>query len=256
MIMFPYHLKRTSVLSIHFPSSSFLPQLDLRTLTDFRHINRRAVWLVESIPQYKAIRKHAHNALHGIICIETGRWITCEMLYEKLCTAECEQCGDFGGYLYILTCNRICFLCLSEDKRYLPLRYLHATRKFGLNRLILRSLPTMKSVPGIYSSNKKKVRKQLTLVDSDCARRAGIAVHGCLSVMKKYVSSMAPRGPFDGESGNPLRFMAIVRTPWLNRSSQELEWGIHCTRCESSDESRPLHFWRKFTEESFKEHLR
>ena len=211
--------------------------------------------LVEFIPQYKAIRKYAYNALHGIICIETGRWITCEMLYEKLCTAECEQCGDFGGYLYILTCNRVCFLCLSEDKRYLPLRYLHATRKFGLNRSILRSLPTMKSMPGIYSPGEKKVRKQLTLVDPDCACRVGIALHGSVSTMEKYVSSKAFREPFDGESGNPLRFMAIVPTPWLNRSSQELEWGFHCTRCENSCE-RPLDFRRKFTEESFKEHLK
>ncbi|KAI0282798.1 hypothetical protein BGY98DRAFT_60892 [Russula aff. rugulosa BPL654] len=137
-----------------------LQQLDLCTLTDFRHVNRRAMWLVESFPQYKAIRKHAYNALRGIIYIEANRWITCEMLYEKLCTAECEECGDFGGYLYILTCKRVCFLCLSEDKRYLPLRYRHAIRKFGLNRPILGTLPSMKSIPGTYSPNQKKVRAQ------------------------------------------------------------------------------------------------
>ena len=137
-----------------------LQQLDLCTLKDFRHVNRRAMWLVESFPQYKAIRKHAYNALRGIIYIEANRWITCEMLYEKLCTAECEECGDFGGYLYILTCKRVCFLCLSEDKRYLPLRYRHAIRKFGLNRPILGTLPSMKSIPGTYSPNQKKVRAQ------------------------------------------------------------------------------------------------
>jgi hypothetical protein len=246
--------------------SEIVWQLDLRTLTDFRHINRRAMWLVESSPQYKVIRKHAYNALRGIICNEAGRWITCEMLYEKLCTAECEECGDFGGYLYILTCKRVCFLCLSEDKQYLPLRYRHAIRKFGLKRPILRkfglkrpilhSLPSMKSIPGTYSPNRKKVRAQLTLVDSDCARRAGIMLHGSVSAMEQYVSSKAAKDPFNGRSGNPLRFMAIVRTPWLNKSSQELEWGFHCTGCRESHISRPLHFRRKFTIGSFKEHLR
>ena len=80
-------------------------KLDIRTLTDLRHVNRRAMWLVESDPQYKTIRKHAFNALRGILCIETGRWITCEMLFNRLCTAECEQCGDFGGYLTSLLAN-------------------------------------------------------------------------------------------------------------------------------------------------------
>ena len=111
-----------------------LQQLDLCTLTDFRHVNRRAMWLVGSFPQYKAIRKHAYNALRGIIYIEANRWITCEMLYEKLCTAECEECGDFGGYLwlYILTCKRVRFLCLSEDKRYLPLLIVMLFASLGL----------------------------------------------------------------------------------------------------------------------------
>ncbi|KAI0285530.1 hypothetical protein BC826DRAFT_960139 [Russula brevipes] len=233
-----------------------LQKLDLRTLTDFRHVNRRAMWLVESFPQYKAIRKHAYNALRGIIYIEVSRWITCEMLYEKLCTAECEECGDFGGYLYILTCKRVCFLCLSEDKQFLPLRYRHAIRKFGLKLPILRTLPSMKCIRGTYSSNLYKVRSHLAVVDSNCARRASITLHGSISAMEQYVSSMAVQDPFDGKSGNPLRFVAIVRTPWLNKSPKEPEWGFHCKGCRNSYISRPLHFRRKFTIGSFKEHLR
>ena len=232
-------------------------KLDIHTLTDLRHVNRRAMWLVESDPQYKTIRKHAFNALRGILCIETGRWITCEMLYNKLCTAECEQCGDFGGYLYILTCERVCFLCLVEDKRYLPLRYLHAKKKFGINRSIIRTLPTMRSIPGKYNATDGKIsRGHLSLVDFDSARRAGIALHGSVSAMEQYVSSMPAPKAFDGISGNPLRFMAIVRTPWFNKSSQELEWGFHCIACQEEHHSRPLHFRRKCNVGLFKEHLR
>ncbi|KAG6823235.1 hypothetical protein H0H92_010906 [Tricholoma furcatifolium] len=233
-----------------------LQQLDLRTLTDFRHVNRRAMWLVESLPQYKAIRKHAYNALRGIIYTEAGRWITCDTLYDKLCTAECEECGDFGGYLYILTCKRVCFLCLSKDKQYIPLRYRHAIRKFGLNRRVLGTLPSMKSIPGTYSPMEKKVRARIALVDSDCARRAAITLHGSASAMEEYVSSTGTQDPLDRREGNTLRFMAIVRTPWLNRSSQELEWGFHCAGCQKCHYSRTLHFRRKFTVGSFNDHLK
>ena len=145
---------------------------------------------------------------------------------------------------------------LSEDKRFLPLWYRHAIRKFGLNRPILGTLPSMNTIPGTYSPNQKKVRAHLALVDSDCARRAGIAMHGSVSAMEQCVSSMAAQDPFDGKSGNPLRFMVIVRTPWLNKSSQELESGFHCTGRQKSHHSRRLHFRRKFTVGSFKRHLR
>jgi hypothetical protein len=263
-----------------------LSQLDLRTLTDFRRINKLALQFVASIPQYKAISTHANDALRGVLSIETGLWITCETLYAILCTPQCEQCGDFGGYLYILTCKRVCFLCFTQEQTYLPLRYSHAIQKFGLNRQILDTLPQMRSIPGTYSPNQKKCRYRFTLVDYDCARHAGIALHGSVTAMDKHVSDIAgqklwrygerlsqrstgpsasttrrPRteSPFDGESGNPLRFMAIVRTPCLNRISKDVEQGSYCIGCERSYDSyrnRLMHFRRKFNIDLFNEHLR
>jgi hypothetical protein len=127
-------------------------QLDLRTLTDFRRVNQRGKQVTESIPQYKSITTHVRNVICGILSIETGRWTTCNTLYEKLCTAECEKCGDFGCSLYILTCKRVCFLCFLEDERFLPISHSHALRKFGVDHQILDTLHRMRSIPGIYST--------------------------------------------------------------------------------------------------------
>jgi hypothetical protein len=260
-----------------------LSQLDLRTLTDFRRINRRAIELVNSLPQYKAINTHALNALRGILSIETGRWITCRTLYEKLCTPGCEQCGDFGGYLYLLTCKRVCFLCLSQDRRYLPLSPRRASWKFGLDSRIINTLPRMRVICGTYSPNEKRISAPSVLVDYESALHAGISLHGSLSAMQKYVADMEAQklqaysarvaamkrsgsitrrmrqpltsDPFDGQSGNPFRFVAIVNVPWLNRSLQEVEWGFHCVGCEKSCRP-PLHYRRKFTAASFDDHLK
>ncbi|KAF2276421.1 uncharacterized protein EI97DRAFT_39340 [Westerdykella ornata] len=262
--------------------------LDLSSLAALRCVNRRAVEVVESIPQYKAIIAHAPKVLRAASCIGTGRWISCDTLYEKLCTANCEECGDFGGYLYILTCKRVCFLCISQNKKYLPLRRSHAIRKFGLNRQIVDTLRCMRSLPGTYSPNERRCSERIVLVDRESACRAGTTLHGSFSAMEQYVSdtsaakleefnkriqddisqkaavgSKTPRrrrpqteDPFDGLSGNPLRFMAIVRVPWLNKVSSEAEWGFHCIGCAQYAISRPLHFRRKFTAASFTEHLR
>ncbi|KEY73448.1 hypothetical protein S7711_11089 [Stachybotrys chartarum IBT 7711] len=62
--------------------------------------------------------------------------------------------------------------------------------------------------------------------------------------------------PHDGHSGNPFRFVAIVRVPWLDRTASqgEVEWGFHCLGCTKSNRL-PLHFRRKFSAVSFAEHL-
>lgn len=220
--------------------------LDPRALTDFQRVNRRAAELVNAIPQFKTIIRHAHNLVRGSLSIGTGPWISCETLLRKLCTAESEPCGDFGGYLYLLTCTRVCFLYLSEDKKFLPLRYSHATHKSGVHHHVLDTLPHMMSVPvsyGTCSPAGKKAPKSLALVGRESAYHAGIALHGSLDAMEEYVvkqaddeiqkykqrlSRAAAEGPrpttrcrrqlgtedvFDGLAGNPIRFIAIVRMP-------------------------------------------
>ena len=263
-----------------------LSQLDLRTFETFRRVNQRALEVTESIPQYKAIATHARTALRGILSIETGPWITCEILYEKLCTAQCEECGDFGGYLYLLTCKRVCFLCFTETWKYLPLPYSEAFRKWGATTRILSTVPRLRSVPGVYSPNGMKRRDRLCLVDPLSAYDACIAHYGSSRNMEFHVSEVMahkleqfrarmsqasmygspspvrrPRRPrtqdfSDGLCGNPTRFFAIVRTPWLDRHTQDLEWGFHCIGCQNDHDTRPLHYRRKFTKASFVDHLR
>ncbi|KAI0190834.1 hypothetical protein F4808DRAFT_398638 [Astrocystis sublimbata] len=253
--------------------------LDIETLVGFRRVNREVFAVLGSVPAYRAIAKHARNALCGILAIGTGRWITCGTFYEKLSTSECETCGDFGGYLYLLTCKRVCFLCLSRDPLYLPLRPGHARRKFGL-KTVNRS-PCMRVIPGLYSPNEKKVSR-CVLVDYESTRSAGIEAHGSASAMDKFVLDLetqkleefearkaeahASEGgqshvrrppmhdPYDGQSSNPLRFVAVARVAYLSTTSQELHWGFHCVGCERSSRP-PLHYRRKFTAASFQDHL-
>ncbi|KAL8282572.1 hypothetical protein RB597_010007 [Gaeumannomyces tritici] len=218
-----------------------LHQLDLRSLTYLRLVNRRTMGLVDALPQYSDIIRHASNALRGILAIGAGSWISCKALHTSLCTARCEQCGDFGGFLYLFTCKRVCFLCFSSDDVLLPLPPSHACRKFGLKRHHLADLQQMKAVPGTYSPNRKKISESVTLVDHEHARLAGINLHGSLAAIEQYVSQKQAQmleayntrqmernssdrpvrarrrppalDPFDGQSGNPYRFVAIARVP-------------------------------------------
>lgn len=258
-----------------------LIQLEIRSLTDFRRVNRRAMQVVDSIPQYKKIILHAATSIRGSLSIGTGNLFSCQELYEKLCTAGCDSCGDLGGYLYLVTCRRVCFLCFTEKTEYLPLLRADAIRKFGLHREDIATLPSMKSIPGRYSPREIKCRTRLTLIDHDAAREAGIAVHGNISAMEQYALEMTSKrleqyqsrkslhiadGPnlrrprsedvFDGRSSNPKRFLGIVRAPFLNARTGSPECVFHCAACKPHHYDRPLHWRRKFTRESFEDHIR
>ncbi|KAF1948228.1 hypothetical protein CC80DRAFT_586112, partial [Byssothecium circinans] len=140
----------------------------------------------------------------------------------------------------------------------------------------------MKSIPGIYSPNERRIRGRLRLVDFESAQQAGIKFHGSTIAMQRYATDQAaqrqqrfeerasqaisgghhrtPRrrsdDPFDGHSGNAVRFMAVVQTPAFNRSTRELLSGSYCIRCKRSHHQRPWHFRRRFTVTSFLVHLR
>ncbi|RAH41841.1 uncharacterized protein BO95DRAFT_467448 [Aspergillus brunneoviolaceus CBS 621.78] len=236
--------------------------LDIRSMTEFHPRARPA-------------------ALRGSLNHETARDFSCQALYETLSTAECDGCGDFGGYLYLLACRRVCFLCLTEKTDYLPLSRKDVIRQFGLDPTHLARLPHMKSFPGQYSPRWIKCRRRETLFDHGSAREAGIAVHGTAEAMERYAlemiskqleaynsrlsvrqTSQRPGRPprsadaFDGHCSNPKRFVGIIRAPFFSRNTLSPEWGFHFLACKAHHYRRPLHWRRKYTIESCRDHTR
>ncbi|RAH80497.1 hypothetical protein BO86DRAFT_272769, partial [Aspergillus japonicus CBS 114.51] len=139
--------------------------LDIQSMTEFRRVNKKARLVTGSIPQDRRILAHAPAAIHGSLHLETARNFSCQALSETLSTAECDGCGDFGGYLYLITCRRVCFLSLGEKTDYLPLSRKDVIRKFGLDPIHLARLPRLKSFPGRYSPRGIKCRRRETLFD-------------------------------------------------------------------------------------------
>lgn len=69
----------------------------LSTLTECRTVNRGLRLAVNSLPHYKAIFTFAPNSLRAALSIEVAAYITCNDLYDVLCTKECNTCGKFGA---------------------------------------------------------------------------------------------------------------------------------------------------------------
>ena len=261
-----------------------LCHLDLQSLTDLR-----AMSLADSLPEYRVVVEHAPNAIRGMLSIESARYNTLSNLYQKLCTAECEVCGDFGGYLYLIVCRRVCFLCLSTKSRFLPLLRSDVLRKIGLESKHLHGIPRIRSLPGRYSPSSKLCQRPITLFDHRHARNTGILVHETEETMtdivrrsdqtrlseysdkrSRYESNgrlgTAPRTPrvtdaLDRHSGNPYRFMAIVSAAYFDVHAKVAIGGLYCVGCRKETSGpevdwRPDRHWReRFTTEAFASHM-
>lgn len=257
--------------------SDILIQLPVRSLMEFRRINQRAMQVIEFIPQFQTTTRYALSTLRGILSIQLGAHVTWQDLFHAITSTKCEACDDFAGYIYLLDCSRVCFLCFTENDRYLLLSAAEVLRTYGFNRGFLSSLVSMKSVPGCYSPNEKTCPARLKLFDPESARRAGITLYGSAIALERHVVQAAAkkfesrrlRVPSGTQAmlattplGGPPRlsfakhFMAIVRTPTVNVLTDSVEWGFHCVGCKRQYLQRPMHWRRKFDIDTFEQHVR
>ncbi|KAF2836080.1 hypothetical protein M501DRAFT_1019292 [Patellaria atrata CBS 101060] len=119
-----------------------------------------------------------------------------QALFNKLCVSVCFECGDFGGYMYLVSFERLCCRCvLDKDRRlldknkYAPLRKLDAVLEYGLTPEALDTLPQFLGYPGYYGSIPWLQKDYVSLIARDSPRDAGIALHGSLQAMQDYTAN-------------------------------------------------------------------
>ncbi|PWI71120.1 uncharacterized protein PCL_12488 [Purpureocillium lilacinum] len=229
--------------------------LDLPSLTCFRRVNRRAMEIADSLPQYAAIVRHCPNIIRAIISIQADAF-DCHTLYRILSTTRCSTCERFGDHLYLIDCRRVCYLCFTRRPEYFPLTIGRASSFYSPDksrqhraitsrqRLRAANPPRVLSLPGRYCTawageGGNLVQKRLELFD----RRA--VVRGAGSGHSKV----------DKTTREPLRFMAIITAPYLFDSGLQVDWGYFCLGCEDEKCEETKHFRIKYTREGMKEHI-
>ncbi|EFZ03050.1 F-box domain protein [Metarhizium robertsii] len=228
---------------------------DIPSLTAFRRVNRRAMELVDSVPEYAAIIKHCPDIIRAILAVEADAF-DCRVLYRTLSTSRCSTCSHFGDFLYLVDCRRVCYFCFTERLEYFPLTIGRAsrlltpdpTRPRVTRRQLLREAnpPSILSLPGRYCASwngdgGKLARNRLQLFD----RRA--------LIQDLEGSGLPNDDKFDRE---PLRFMAIITAPYLFDSGRQADWGYFCLGCgEESDDEETTDVRMKYLREEVLEHM-
>lgn len=240
---------------------TILLKLDLQTLTTFRSVNHSARHGINYLPLYKEVVNYAADTLRALIALGLASYFTASQVFNALRSENCTLCGDFGGYIYLLGCQRCCLSCIHEATELLPLSYARAKIMYGVDDDALRQVPQFEAVAGFYSQRRQKALAQTTFVDQRAAYKVGMAIHGGTEEMDRYrslqfapnvaaVDSIASnilgrelmndilteelRDGHDQKSQDPRRFLAVRAFPSLDWSTKSLEWGLSCNECRSS----------------------
>ena len=229
--------------------------IDLPSLTRFRCVNRRAMDLVDSVPQYASLIKHCSNIVRAVISIQADAY-DCTTLYKTLCTTQCFTCGRFGDHLYLIDCCRVCLFCFTQRLEYFPLTIGRASKFLtsdgtqqhgattGRQHLLAVNPLSVLSLPGRYCSVGPRegmlARKRLQLFD----RRA---------VIQNMTGSGLPK--VDKTTGEPLRFVAIITAPYLFNFGKDADWRYFCLGCWEETDEQTKHSRIKCTREGISKHI-
>jgi hypothetical protein len=133
--------------------SIILVQLDLKTLTNFRHVNRQAMEVVDTLPEYQSILQQIPASLRAMFSVDLGESITCQKFYETLCTANCEGCRQSAEFIYLLKCCRICMECLCCRAKSNPITNYDAVRLYAVPDKLLVELQSIAGRHIFYRRN-------------------------------------------------------------------------------------------------------
>ena len=154
-------------------------RLDLSSLTKLRSVSRGVRSMVSSLPQYNAIVTHAPASLRASLSLQTAKYTSCRQLYKALCSEFYTTCPEFGAYLYVPTCVRVCYLCFTTKLRYKAITSGEARARWVMNAEVSKDTIQFLSLPGKYQIHHgSSRRRRLCLVDPRSVAEAADAFYG------------------------------------------------------------------------------
>ncbi|OAA52869.1 Cyclin-like F-box [Cordyceps fumosorosea ARSEF 2679] len=235
-----------------------LHELDIATLARLQRVSQGIKLAVGSLPLLRALLDFGAEIIRGIAATKTGSLMVCRELYAKFRQPFCDNCRHVGMYLYLLTCKRVCFDCLTKTYRYRPLRPMQANYLYSLKLDTVRSFSTF-TVP-TYTSSTNPARESnifhqrrlipnttsWRLVDHSAVLEHALRAYGSLDVIRirlqKRMDAPPRRRTLSGRSrarptmpGVETSLACAVAFPWFDRrSGTSVSASVLCAACMQS----------------------
>lgn len=254
---------RLDLLPVELLHNIFL-SLDFQALRCLRLVNFAMKQLVEALPAYGDLVKHAPNALRALADTTLLSYFGATQLYDALLSDRCAGCNEYGDFLFLPTGKRCCVHCIA-DHPYTRVNTVSAAKQW-LGEASLTGLPIMHSLPGRYGLDDQLLSDRHWVVSMHAAHMRNLVLYGSKDEMSqslkvelaKYAKkkAMAPEklpgwpALFEEKFAGPetqsrqaleekwrvlnvvaFRFMATTPFPSLNRHSRKIEHGVRCLAC-------------------------
>lgn len=191
--------------------------LDLQSISRVTRVSAWCKASIERLPAYQALLQHAPEALAALGRTGLAPHVTVGAVYAALLADRCAYCAwRFGGFLFLPTCERVCFDCLRDDARLLLTTPAAAGHWLGLGAAQLRRLPALRSLCGTYGTKppaRVVWRRRLALVSARQAKVLALALHGSPERLDAYMASVAPCPDEGGNARTPraVRVFNLLR---------------------------------------------
>ncbi|KXT08083.1 hypothetical protein AC579_10448 [Pseudocercospora musae] len=239
-----------------------LSMLDVQTLSRITRTCMRGIAVVESLLEYRDLVRYAPQAIAALGSTKLLHRYSAHALYTALRSASCWSCGDFGPFLFLPTCDRCCYECLSRNQSLWAIPCSEAQEAFDLCAASIKNLPLLHSLPGRYHvKHSVTSKRRLQLVSVRAAKELAIKQGKSVEYLKHYIQNRRIAGlPLDKyyklrwlleaplqAPGNSILFqptqanvpndkfcgMASVPFPSLSTGSR-IENGLWCLGCEKA----------------------
>ncbi|RMJ13617.1 hypothetical protein BHE90_005897 [Fusarium euwallaceae] len=157
-----------------------LKLLDFQSLSRLSRTSLKAKSFVEAMRWYREVMKYSPNILAALGKTDLLKYHSSVLVRQVLSETKCVSClQEFGGILFLPTCERICRDCLERNYAYHLTDVAYAEKWFTLTNEQLQSIPIMRSIPGFYKLRTSILHPEShQLVSIKQLRQLAIKVHG------------------------------------------------------------------------------
>ncbi len=204
--------------------------MDMHSLFNFRQASLRSRQSVDSLGQYQLVVSHGLNLLCALLRTRLAVDVSLSDFHGAICTEACALCGQFGGFMSLLTWTRCCFPCLRRAPET-RVQSLAAVRKlFRLSMAESGQLRSFKTLPGIYTMDERVYKSRITVASAHQAR--------LLFGQRANDPALVP--PASPGLDPKFDFMGSCALPYCDGRTGRVQHGMSCAGCQLALEKNIL----------------
>lgn len=124
-----------------------LEYADISSVMYLRATNSTLKQLVELWPPFVTAMQDARPTVVTMVATGSAKLWTFVDFASLIYTSACHMCGQHGEILHLLKLHRVCFKCVTSDRRLLAVYEPYVLQDMGLSNKEIETLPQLSMIP-------------------------------------------------------------------------------------------------------------